>query len=452
MRRLPLPIALGTMLAALLLAAGCGGGGSSSSPAASGSSAQQPVTLTLWHPWTNPEKQVFETAVKGVHEKYPWITLKVIGFPNSDTFDQQLIKAINAGNGPDVAVSFSPEYVGQYAANDLWQDLGPYLKQDAVPADAFAPATFTYCAFQGKQVALPVLTDAYGLYYNTDMLKKAGLNGPPKTMSQLMDYAKKLTVKNPDGSIKVAGFVPLVYWEQLDPSDLSRAWGGQWFDAQGQPQLATQPAWSNALTWQKQLVDFYGYDAITKFFATYTGSEFDANNAFQNGKVAMLFDGEWRTAFIKRYSPKLNYGTAPFPAADDYPQAYGTGRVGGTIVGIPVTTKHSQDAWLVAKYLATDTQFLVQLANGLGNVPTTQAAADSPDLTIMTPQFKTFLSVWNNPASSYSPPLTASGGGYASLLDQFDEKWVAGKVSDLQSGLQTVDKQVSDQLALGQAP
>jgi ABC-type glycerol-3-phosphate transport system substrate-binding protein len=30
-----------------------------------------------------------------------------------------------------------------------------------------------------------MLADAMGLYYNEDMLKKAGLNGPPKTTSEL---------------------------------------------------------------------------------------------------------------------------------------------------------------------------------------------------------------------------------------------------------------------------
>ena len=103
-----------------------------------------------------------------------------------------------------------------------------------------------------------------------------------------MADAKKLTVRNPDGSIKIAGFVPLDACEELDPSDLARAWGGTWFDAHGQPQLATDPAWASALTWQKQLVDWYGYDNILKFYSTYTDKEFDASNAFETGKVAMV--------------------------------------------------------------------------------------------------------------------------------------------------------------------
>ncbi|MEI6727703.1 MAG: ABC transporter substrate-binding protein, partial [Actinomycetes bacterium] len=407
-----------TILAVILvLAAGaCGGGSSSSSAPTAAATDQTPVTITVWHPWTNPEKQVFLSAVKGFQAQYPWITVKIVGFPQSDTFDQQLIKAINTGNAPDGAISFGPDYVGQYAASGLWQDLKPYMDASSFSMSQFPAAALSYTSFEGKQVALPVLTDAYGLYYNKDLLAKAGITSPPKTMSELAADAKKLTVKNPDGSIKIAGFVPLNNWEQLGPSDLSRGWGATWFDAAGQPHLATDPGWSNALNWQKDLVDWYGYDNITKFYATYGPSEFDASNAFQNGKVALMFDGEWRTAFIKRYTPGLNYGTAAFPAADDHPDLYGVGRVGGTIVGMPKGCSQPQAAWQFMQYVATDTEFLVSLANGLGNVPTTEAAAQSPNLDLP-PEFKTFVEVWNNPKSNYSPPLTSSGAGYASLLN-----------------------------------
>ncbi len=50
-------------------------------------------------------------------------------------------------------------------------------------------------------------------------------------MTELMADAKKLTVFNPDGTIKVAGFVPLNQWEELSPDDLANAWGAKWFDS-----------------------------------------------------------------------------------------------------------------------------------------------------------------------------------------------------------------------------
>jgi len=276
-------------------ATGCGGGSSSSSGGSGGAAStdKTPVTITLRHPWTGDEKKLFEQALVGFHQKYPWITVKAIGYPDSDTFDQQIvIKTINAGDPPDAFLSFGPDYVGQYCANDLWIDLSDYMKADGLSINDFAPAAISYTNYDGKQCALPSLTDAFGLYYNKDMFKAAGISEPPKTMTELMDDAKKLTVRNPDGSIKVAGFVPMQDWGQLGISDLARMWGAEWFNDNGDPQFAESPGWAAAMEWQKQLTDWYGYDNINKFYQGYSGDECSAQNAFETGKVAMMFDGE----------------------------------------------------------------------------------------------------------------------------------------------------------------
>lgn len=434
------------------LAAGCGGGTSSSpSPLASGAS-HEPVTLTVWHPWTvKSEKQGFATAVKGFETQYPWIKLNIVAFPNSDEFDQTLMKNINAGTAPDVAISFGPDYVGKYAADSLWQDLKPYMEADSFSMSEFAPAALSYTSHQGKQVALPVLTDAYGLYYNKTMFAKAGLTEPPKTMSELMDYAKKLTVRDQNGDIKVAGFVPLNAFNELGPSDLAHAWGAKWFDENDKPVLAGDPGWAAALTWQKQLVDWYGKNAITKFYAAWVDKEWTPDQAFETGHVAMIWDGEWRTKMIANDKAAIDYATAPFPAADDHPEMYGSGRVGGTICGIPRGAKNPEAAWLLVKYMSTDTDFLVALANMLGNVPTTKASAESPDLQIPA-QMKTFIAVWNNPQSLFQPPLQAVGATYADFLNNYDDKWVQGKGGDLQASLQKVDQDIANELSMGQAP
>jgi multiple sugar transport system substrate-binding protein len=447
-----LGLRLGIVAVALATVA-CGGGGGSAASSGGSSGSHTPVTITLWHLFGGEEAPVFKKALAGFHEQYPWITVKAIVQPNTvnDTFDPNLINAIKGGNAPDVALPFGPDYVAQYCTSGLWQDLTPYMKRDNVQISDFAPAAISYTNFGGKQCALPSLTDAYGLYYNKDLLAKAGITSPPKTMTELMDDAKKLTVRNPDGSIKVAGFVPLNEWEELGPSDLGRAWGAQWFDSNGDPQLATDPGWTSALEWQKELIDWYGYDNIEKFFATYTNAEFNDNNAFQTGKVAMTFDGEWRTAFIQRGAPKLNYDTVPFPVADDHPDLYGSGRVGGTVVGIPKGAAHPDEAWLLVKYLATDTNYLVTIANDAGNVPTTTASAASPKLALP-PQFHTFIDVWNNKASNFQPPLLSQGAGYADLADKFMSQWQAGKISDLNAALMKLDSDITNQLQQGEVP
>ena len=116
---------------------------------------------------------------------------------------------------------------------------------------------------------------------------------------------------------------------------------------------------------------------------------------FENGKIAMVFDGEWRTAFIGRDVPEFGYDTVPFPAADS--SVYGSGRVGRhRWWGIPKGAPHPDQAWLLVKYLASDTNYLVTMANALGNVPTTDRVGQlaGPETAR---QFTTFEKVWAEP-------------------------------------------------------
>ena len=64
-----------------------------------------------------------------------------------------------------------------------------------------------------------------------------------------------------------------------------------------------------------------------------------------------------------------------------------TAYVTGSIMGIPKGTSDQAASWELIKYMTTNTDALVKLANGLANVPTTQAAADSPNLHLV-PQFQ----------------------------------------------------------------
>ena len=198
-------------------------------------------------------------------------------------------------------------------------------------------------------------------------------------------------------------------------------------------------------------MDWYGYSNLERFYASYANSEFTHNNAFETGKVAMTFDGEWRTAFIRREHPELKYATAPFPVADNLSQLYGEGRVGGTVVGIPKTTTHPQEAWDLVKYLATTPTTWSSWQMPWATCPPPPARQSSPQLDLG-PQFQTFIDVWQNTNSSFYPPLTSSGAGYVQLVDNFDTKWQAGNVSDLQSGLQSLDQNIDNQLQQGQTP
>jgi multiple sugar transport system substrate-binding protein len=408
----------------------------------------KPVTITFWSAYTNRELKDYQQAFVGFHKKYPWITVKGTGAITDD----KIIAAINGGNAPDALLSFSPNNTGKFCSSGAWQNLNDRIKQDKLDLSIFPKVALSYSGYKGVQCSLPALADAYGLYMNTAMMKAAGITQPPKTLSQLLAAAKKLTVRNADGSLKRIGINPLFGHYEVFSDALRQAYDAPWFDARGKPQLAKDPRWAALLKWQKQLVDWYGYDKLRTFTAA-SADEFGASNDFEIGRVAMQYDGEWRTAFLKAEHPELTYTTAAFPAADSQPGQYGSGTIGGDIVAVPRGSKHPDEAWSLIKYLATDTDALVGLSNRLKNLPTTKAAATSAKIST-DPAFAPFLKIFTHPKSQFTP-LTPIGQQYGDTFTAFANKWQAGKVKDLAKGLADVDKQISDQLkqaAAGSAP
>ena len=292
-----------------------------------------------------------------------------------------------------------------------------------------------------------MLADVYGLYYNIDLLKKAGYTEPPKTATELLNMAVKMTTYNGDGSIKVAGFVPTFGFYEMSPAHVAPVWGAAWETSDGKSGISTDPHWTAMLEWQKKFVDAIGYDKLKRFTAGAGSSEFSASNLFETGKIAMNIDGEFRTAFIKAEHPELKYGTAPFPVDDSQPSLYGAGYVTGNLIGIPKTSKGDgrEAAWQLIKYFATDTGVQALLSNELRNVPTTVAALGSSELT-PDPQFAKFIEIYQNPGTA-STPVTASGTADQDLLTAYLQKWQAGSGGDLKAGLAKVDKAVDAQLA-----
>jgi multiple sugar transport system substrate-binding protein len=438
-------LAFGVLLT--LTVTGCGGSDKSASSTSSSTSKVEPANITIWTPFVDPELITFKKVVKDFETKNPGMHVKVIGGTNDD----KIVAAIRGGNAPDVAQSFTSDNTGVFCPSGAWIDLGSYMQKDGVKDSIFPAAPRDYSKFEGKRCALPMLADAYGLYYNKTLLAKAGYKSPPKTISELTAMAKKLTQRDSSGKLKVVGFNPFPSWYENVPAHFGPSWGANWVDSNGNSNLNT-PAWADQLRWQKSLIDWYGYDNLVRFNAG-AGDEFSASNAFETGKVAMHMDGEWRVAFLKREHPELKYGTAPFPVADDQADLYGAGYTTGSIIGIPKTSKHKDQAWLLVKYLGTNATALAELSNGIQNVPTTSASLKSPALKPL-PGFQTFLDVFGN-KNTTTTPITRIGAANQETFQAFIAKYLSGSKKDLEGGLKNTDEQIDameKQAEAGQAP
>ena len=408
--------------------------------AASGSTASTHTTnITIWVYFSNPELTVVKNVIAQFEKTHPSIHVNVVG----GVSDQKILAAIRGGNAPDVAQSGSSDNTGEYCGTGAWINLNSYMQHDHVSASLFPSAPRYYTQINGTRCALPMLADAYGLYYNKTLFKQAGIAHPPRTISELTADAKKLTQRNKDGSLKVVGFDPFNGWYENAAAHYAPAFGAKWIDGKGNSTLATSPGWTKYMQWEKSLVNWYGYSNLVRFQAG-AGDEFAPSNAFERAKVAMNMDGEWRVSFISKEHPELQYGVAPFPVDDSKPQLYGGGYTTGSIIGIPKTSKHKDEAWQLVKYLATNDVAETTLANGILNVPTTSSAAHSK-LLKTPPKFNVFVSIFNNPNTT-TTPVTLIGSANQDTFSTFINSWQAGHSKDLAGGLKNVDKQIDAQL------
>ena len=437
-----------------LVAAACTAGGEDEGPAETAPTGpQEPVTLEMWGAWTGRELRQFNQIFDGFTEEHPNITVNSTG----GVGDQRIINAINAGEPPDVVLSFTLDNIGQFCSSGAWQDLTPFMERDQFDLGQFPDAALSYTSFGGSQCALPFLTDAYGLYYNVDMFEEAGIEEPPTTFSELEEVARELTVFAPNGSIERAGIVMSLGYYETTVVTVSTLFDAQWYSEDGtESAIDDDAAWVEMFEWQRDFIanvygdgDFETGAARLEEFVAGQGDEFSSANDFQDGRVAMNMDGEWRTAFIADEVPDMNYATAPFPVPDDRADSYGTGQIGGTIIGIPRGSAHSEEAWLLLQYMATNTDTLVYMANNVRNVPTTFDALESPELDV-TPQFETFLEIFQHPESHYKEH-SAIGSADQTTLADFAARWQTGRTDDLEGGLAQVAQQIDDQLAQAQA-
>jgi multiple sugar transport system substrate-binding protein len=446
----------GVMASLCLVAtvAACSTGSSGNGAGPTGSSAvgnpedKTPVTITLWSGFTDRELGVLGAAVTGFEKTHPWITVKNVGAQDDD----KIVKSIRAGNAPDVALSFTADRIGSYCGSKAWIDLGPYIARDRVDLSSIPQVSRDYTQFGGVRCAMPALADTYGLYYNTALLKAGGYQSPPRTASELLAMAVRLTSYNPDGSIKVAGFVPLWGFYEMAPAHVAPLWGATWADAAGKSNFAHDPAWVAMLAWQKKFVDAIGYDKLRRFTSGAGDSEFAETNLFETGKLAMNIDGEYRTAFIRSEHPDLAFGTAPFPTADNQSDRYGAGYVTGNSLGIPRTStgRNREAAWQLVKYLSTDPGAQALLAQRLKNVPTVTSALADRSLT-QDAQFAVFLKIYAHPSTATTPP-SAAGSADQDTLTTVADKYQAGSTGDLGSALAAADKQVDAQVAQATGP
>jgi ABC-type sugar transport system permease subunit/ABC-type glycerol-3-phosphate transport system substrate-binding protein len=201
--------------------------------------------------------------------------------------------------------------------------------------------------------AIPNSTDNRALYYNEDLLERAGLVDergrvqPPRNWQELHDHAVRLSEYDADGRMTRLGFAP----------NYGNSWlyiygwlnGGRFMTPDGRHCTLADPAIVGALEYMVDIYDALGgIEQVEAFQSGFQADEFDP---FLTGKVAMKIDGNWQLKNIADYAPGLRFGVVPAPAPQGRESVTWSG---GFSWAIPAGSGEPEMAFELIRFLNSD--------------------------------------------------------------------------------------------------
>lgn len=329
------------------------------------------VELRAWTMWGGDEAEAFQAVVDAFNRTHPQIQVR--NLPAVD--DTKIIRAIVANDPPDLFTLRDPGYLGSLAGNGALLPLDERFRSSGLKEADFAPGSLSQCRYRDRLYAMVYLMDCWGLLYSPEALADAGIPGdrPPRTLEELLEYARKLTVRDPNGRIRRIGMAP------PDPLVVIGAFGGQFIDPETGKPTADHPRNVAALEWYRRLIEVQGGAQEVNAFAAGFGQEMGINNPFLLGKVAMMLNGQWNPYWFQRYGPEVRYRAAPVPYPEAHPELERPTWLGGNIFCIPANSRHHDEAWEFLRWTQTaEAQRL--FAETMHGIPNQLAARRDPVL------------------------------------------------------------------------
>ncbi len=301
------------------------------------------TTITLWHAMSGANLTALESIVKAFNETHPDIEVQAV-FTGS--YAETLTKAITAYRN-----NTHPHIVQVYEVGlQTMLDSGAIVPVYEIAEPGFdwgdiVVPIMNYYSVDGKLYSMPFNSSTAILYYNKDIFEKAGLdpNKPPSTFDEVFEYGKKI-VESGAAQGGIAFGWPAWVFEQM------HAIHAQFYanNNNGRSGRATEvlfnkefgvKVFSEWIKWAQNKVLLYG------------GREYNANNAFLSGQVAMLIQS---TSSVGSITSKATFrvGTTFLPRMPGYPK--GNSVIGGATLWVMKgkTQEEYKAVWEFLKFVA----------------------------------------------------------------------------------------------------
>lgn len=358
-----------------------------------------PVELQFWGGWTGPDRAQMDQIVKMFNDQNKDVHVTLTTYQWDPLFNKFLM-SMRAGNPPDVIAMHQTD-IPQYASLGVLESMDDALAKAGFKAEDFDTNAWEGFKYKEKMLAMPLDIHMFGMYYNTDMFRKAGLDpaNPPADAASLIDAAKKLTIRDASGKAAQYGIgIPATHQHAY------RYWYGLLYQNGGS---FLTPDGKAAAFDSRQGVDAYQFlhDLVYKHKVA-PKQETDVAKDFQSQKVAIIFDGPWWVPGMGAVQG-LNFAVAPFP------KIFGKRAVWANSHGLCLPVQKNADpkkreaALRLLKFISDNS---IEWAKG-GQIPVRKSVVESPEFKAMA-LLKPFMD--SIPDAVYLPKLEKGSFIFAS--------------------------------------
>ncbi|NLN19554.1 MAG: extracellular solute-binding protein [Firmicutes bacterium] len=268
---------------------------------------------------------------------------------------EKVLTLVAGGVSPDVVGGVSTEF-GEFAISGLLRPLDDLIRASRVRMDALVPPFVDALQLGGKQYLLPYGSSALAMFYNVRLLDTAGLAYPPREWNTrewdyptFVEYAKKLTITAPDGSINQYGIAG-IFWDSW--ITLPYPWGGRWVSDDLRTFEGTRPDTVASVQALQDLI----YEHRVMFNGT-------GQTNFVSHKGGMAGLGTWSLAALAQSD--VDWDFMPWFRVKDRAQA----AIFPIGYGILSTSDKLEESWELVRWLTWNEKANLEYATAAGAIP-----------------------------------------------------------------------------------
>jgi multiple sugar transport system substrate-binding protein len=323
--------------------------------------------LVIHYPMPGFFKDVMDRISAKFVEENPGVTITFASpSPTYEDGLQLLLRQAGRAEQPDISFVGLNRLRVLVEGRDIAVDLAPFVKRDGGLADqGFSPRLLDLARFGGKQVGLAFATSNPIMYYNADLLRRAGADPdkPPTKWDEVLPLSAKVAVLG-------GGEIGMHFRWQGDDwmfSSLLFGEGGTMLSPDEKKVVFDGPEGLAAVTLLDRMIKEGKMPALTS----------DAGlQAFTAGKAGFMF---WTTGalrgVINAVGGKFDLRTAAMPVIDPAKGRLPTG--GNALVMLTRDPARQELAWKFIKFAAGPFGASV-VVPGTGYVPNNELAPKDP--------------------------------------------------------------------------